>query len=67
MPQVNGEMTQGENMADNGGLRLALLAYRNYIAETEPEPALPGLEQFTSEQLFFIAFATVSPFNSLWN
>lgn len=55
---VNGAMTQGENMADNGGLRLALLAYRRFLAETGPEPLLPGLEHFTSEQLFFIAFAT---------
>ncbi|XP_073971448.1 neprilysin-like isoform X2 [Rhodnius prolixus] len=55
---VNGVTTLGENIADNGGLHSALLAYRKYEAKNGPEPRLPGLEQYSPEQLFFIAFAT---------
>lgn len=55
----------GENIADNGGLHSALLAYRKYEAKNGPEPRLPGLEQYSPEQLFFIAFATVSNVSSI--
>lgn len=54
---MNGVTTQGENIADNGGLREAFRAYQFYVAANGAEPHLPGLEQFTSEQLFFIQFA----------
>jgi len=52
-----------ENIADNGGLREALWAYRKFINEHDEEPKLPGLEEFNSEQLFYLAFANVSRFN----
>jgi predicted metalloendopeptidase len=55
--QLNGITTLGENMADYGGIREAFVAYRNYIAANGVEPPLPGLEKFTSEQIFFINFA----------
>ena len=49
-----------ENIADNGGIREALWAYRSYIMERGmPEGRLPGLEQLTPEQIFFLAFAQV--------
>ncbi|EFX74773.1 hypothetical protein DAPPUDRAFT_199694 [Daphnia pulex] len=55
--RLNGITTLGENMADYGGIREAYVAYRNYVAANGVEPPLPGLEQFTSEQIFFITFA----------
>ena len=58
--QMNGVTTQGENMADNGGMRQAFLAYKKYVADSGPDQRLPGLQQFSPEQLFFIGFATVS-------
>ncbi|XP_034242363.1 neprilysin-11-like isoform X2 [Thrips palmi] len=55
---VNGVTTQGENIADNGGLRLAYKAYQRYLQRAGPEPRLVGLEEFTPEQLFFLGFGT---------
>jgi len=56
---VNGVLTQGENIADNGGLREAFRAYRNSVDNFGEEPRLPGLEQFTPEQMIFMAHAQV--------
>lgn len=44
-------------MADYGGIREAFAAYRSYVATNGVESPLPGLEQFTAEQIFFITFA----------
>lgn len=49
-----------ENIADNGGLREALLAYRKFVADHGEEPKLPGLEEFSNEQIYYLAFANVS-------
>ncbi|CAG0898857.1 unnamed protein product [Darwinula stevensoni] len=54
---VNGTLTLGENIADNGGVEEALLAFFNYIDRNGAEPSLPGLDFLTSEQLFFVTFA----------
>lgn len=54
---LNGVNTQGENIADNGGLKLA---YRAYVASMHKslvkDPLLPGLP-YNSEQLFWISAA----------
>ncbi|XP_065211522.1 neprilysin-like [Planococcus citri] len=49
----------GENIADNGGFRESLLAYRRCVAKYGEEPILPHFENFTHEQLLTLAFANV--------
>ncbi|XP_015834804.2 neprilysin isoform X1 [Tribolium castaneum] len=56
---VQGKKTLGENIADNGGLRHAYWAYRKYVDRNGHEPKLPGFENFTDNQLFFIAFGSI--------
>ncbi|CAI2347038.1 unnamed protein product [Caenorhabditis sp. 36 PRJEB53466] len=55
--RVNGKLTQGENIADNGGVKEAFSAYKKYIHENGDEPRLPGLQQYTNEQIFFVSYA----------
>lgn len=52
-------MTLPENIADNGGFIQALNAYRKYVSINGEEPLLKGLETFSHEQLFTLAFANV--------
>lgn len=62
--QVNGKLTLDENIADNGGLRESLWAYRKYVAEHGEEPKLPGLEEYSNEQLYYLAYANVSKYTT---
>jgi hypothetical protein len=51
----------GENIADNGGLKLSYRAYQNHRQRTSNSGnnlRLPGLS-YNNDQLFFIAFAHV--------
>ncbi|CAG0918695.1 unnamed protein product [Notodromas monacha] len=56
---LDGLQTLGENLADNGGMRQAWNAYLRYKEANGAEPVLPGLQQFTPEQLFFINFGNL--------
>lgn len=58
---VNGKLTLGENTADNGGIRLAMMALMARMAMDGgkvPGPAASAAEaKFTPMQQFFIAYA----------
>lgn len=57
MLQINGKNSQGENIADNGGVKSAYFAYKKWVASNYVEPGLPGLQQYTPEQMFWISAA----------
>ncbi|KAF9154486.1 hypothetical protein BG015_000773 [Linnemannia schmuckeri] len=58
---LDGEMTLGENLADNGGIKMA---FRIWQSRHKSDPKgnkyknfkLPGLDKYTPEQLFFISY-----------
>ena len=52
---ANGQLTQGENIADHGGLKIAYQVFKN---ATKNNP-LSEKEGFTPEQRFFLAYANV--------
>lgn len=54
---LKGERVLGENIADNGGLKTAYMAYRHWFKSKDSNEVkdLPGLT-LTQEQLFFVGF-----------
>jgi len=57
--QVNGISTLGENIADNGGLRISYDALQTWLDENHyKDTLLPGLNM-THVQQFFLSFAQV--------
>lgn len=56
--KVNGLNTQGENIADNGGIKEAYRAYRRWTKDFGREAKLPGL-QYSADQLFWISAANI--------
>ncbi|XP_076804428.1 membrane metallo-endopeptidase-like 1 isoform X1 [Clavelina lepadiformis] len=57
---LNGELTLGENIADNGGIREAYTAYKTWQSQNpQGDLRLPGLGNFTQDQLFFLGYGQV--------
>ncbi len=55
---LNGKLTLGENIADNGGLRAAYNAYEDWLKKNGDEKPLATIN-LDIRQLFFISFAQV--------
>jgi putative endopeptidase len=57
--KLNGKLTLGENTADNGGARIALMALEHMIADDKTGKEGRKIDGFTPEQRFFLGFARV--------
>jgi putative endopeptidase len=55
---VNGELTQGENIADIGGVKLAYAALQKAL-DKHPEERGKKIDGFIPEQRFFLSFAAI--------
>ncbi|KAB7505878.1 Neprilysin [Armadillidium nasatum] len=55
---LNGVNTQGENIADNGGIKASYRAYKRWVRRHGMEGRLPGMD-YTPNQLFWISGAQV--------
>jgi endothelin-converting enzyme/putative endopeptidase len=53
--KIDGELTLGENVADNGGLRIAHMALMEALAGKTPAP----IDGFTAEQRFFLGWGQI--------
>ncbi len=57
--KLNGKLTLGENTADNGGARIALMALEQMIANDKSGKEGQKIDGYTPEQRFFLGFARV--------
>lgn len=57
--KLNGRLTLGENTADNGGARVALMALEQMIADDKTGKEAQKIDGYTPEQRFFLGFARV--------
>jgi putative endopeptidase len=57
--KLNGRLTLGENTADNGGARIALIALEQMIADDQTGKEGQKIDGYTPEQRFFLGFGRV--------
>jgi putative endopeptidase len=57
--KLNGRLTLGENTADNGGARIALMALEHMIADDKTGKEGQTIDGYTPEQRFFLGFGRV--------
>lgn len=53
--KLDGQLTAGENIADNGGVKLAYQAYQAWKATQHPAPQAK-VGELTDDQLYFLAY-----------
>ncbi|HEV8182469.1 MAG TPA: M13 family metallopeptidase [Candidatus Angelobacter sp.] len=56
--KLNGRLTLGENTADNGGARIALMALHDLMAQAKQDPD-KKVDGYTPDQRFFLGFGRV--------
>lgn len=57
--KLNGRLTLGENTADNGGARIALMALHHYISGDKAAQAGKTIDGYTPEQRFYLGYARI--------
>ncbi|KAK5983000.1 Neprilysin-1 [Trichostrongylus colubriformis] len=57
--QIDGRRTEGENIADNGGMRAAIRAASRLSERTSEHFTIAGLEGYTQMQYFFMNYAFI--------
>lgn len=58
-PQVRGLQTLAENICDISGVKAAYYAYNEWEKKNWIEQRLPGLNNYTPRQMFWIAYANL--------
>ncbi|KAF8785573.1 Endothelin-converting enzyme like protein [Argiope bruennichi] len=56
---LDGKRTLAENIADNGGLHQSYKAFSSWRKKQLTDIKLPGLENFSLDQLFFITYGSI--------
>ncbi len=57
--KLNGKLTLGENTADNGGARIALMALNHAIADDKTGKEGESIDGYTPQQRYFLGFGRI--------